>query len=152
FEPHVSDREPLGFYSGGDQIVASTASLKFLFEITLAQRWLEMNGFDTATVNQYLTMVRYWDAKRDRPPKPLETLCIPPNLRLIPKSSKVPRAYSMMPPTLCCCTNMVTRFIVIRAMSWCRRRNRGRTKKQPIFLHSAFLLAGKALRRVSLGF
>jgi hypothetical protein len=35
FEPHVSDREPFGFYSGGDQIVASTASLKFLFEIHL---------------------------------------------------------------------------------------------------------------------
>jgi hypothetical protein len=85
FEPHVSDREPFGFYSGGDQIVASTASLKFLFEITLAQRWLEMNGFDTATVNQYLTMVRYWDAKRDRPPKPLETLCIPPESSIDPK-------------------------------------------------------------------
>ena len=85
FEPRVPDREPFGFYSGGDQVVASTASLKFLFEIALAQRWLEMNGFDTATVNQYLTMLRYWDAKRGRPPKPLETLCIPPESSMNPQ-------------------------------------------------------------------
>ena len=85
FERRVPDREPFGFYSGADQIVASTASLKFLFEIALAETWLDMSGFATSSVGDYLTMLRYWDANRGRPPKPLATLCIPPESSIDPK-------------------------------------------------------------------
>ncbi len=85
FVPRVPGLEPFGFYTAGDQIVASTASLKFLFEIALAERWLNMNGFATSSVGDYLTMLRYWDANRGRPPKPLATLCIPPESSIDPK-------------------------------------------------------------------
>jgi hypothetical protein len=78
FERRVPDREPFGFYSVGDQVVGSTASLKFLFEIALAETWLDMSGFTNSSVGDYLTMLRYWDASRGRPPKPLAALCIPP--------------------------------------------------------------------------
>jgi hypothetical protein len=84
FERRVLDREPFGFYTDGDQIVASTASLKFLFEITLAERWLDINGYDTNSVSDYLTMLRFWSPGRGRPPKPLATLCIPPESSIDP--------------------------------------------------------------------
>ena len=85
FVPRVPGLEPFGFYSAGDHIAASTASLKFLFEVALAERWLDMNGFAITSVSDYLTMLRYWDASRGRPPKPLATLCIPPEPSIDPK-------------------------------------------------------------------
>lgn len=85
FERRVPDREPFGFYSGSDQVVASTASLKFLYEIALAETWLDMSGFATSSVGDYLTMLRYWGANRGRPPKPLAALCIPPESSIDPK-------------------------------------------------------------------
>ena len=81
----VPDQEPFGFYSVPDQVVISTSSLKFLFDITLAERWLDLNGFDIGSVRDYLTMLRFWDANRGRPPQPLAALCIPPESAMAPK-------------------------------------------------------------------
>ena len=85
FEPPIGDLEPMAFFATGDNVYASTASLKFLFEITLAERWLDMNGFARTSLSDYLTMLRYWDPSRGRPPKPLQTLCIPPKSSMDPK-------------------------------------------------------------------
>ena len=85
FEPRIGDLEPMAFFATGDNVYASTASLKFLFEITLAERWLDMNGFARTSLSDYLTMLRYWDPSRGRPPKPLQTLCIPPESSMDPK-------------------------------------------------------------------
>src|SRR5262249_51096391 len=74
----IPDREPFGFVSAAGQVVISTASLQFLFEMVLAERWLDRSGYARATVEEYLTMLRYWDEKRGRPPGPLAVLCIPP--------------------------------------------------------------------------
>ena len=84
-ERRVADREPFGFYSTPDQVVISTSSLKFLFDITLAERWLDMNGLDIGSVRDYLTMLQFWDASRGRPPEPLAALCIPPESAMVPK-------------------------------------------------------------------
>jgi hypothetical protein len=77
-ERRVPDHEPFGFMAGGNEIVASTASIKFLEDIALAYTWLDMSGLATQSVGDYLMMLRYWDPRRGRPPKPLEALCIPP--------------------------------------------------------------------------
>jgi len=69
--------EPLGFYAAGDAIVASTASIRFLEDVALAYTWLDMNGYDTRTVADYLLMLRSWTERRGRPPAPLAALCVP---------------------------------------------------------------------------
>lgn len=77
----VPDAEPFGFYARGDEVVASTASLKFLDDLAVATAWLQHNGYTTQTVVDYMLMLRYWPraANADRPPKPLDALCIPTN-------------------------------------------------------------------------
>jgi len=84
-ERSVADREPFGFFSMPDRVVISAASLKFLFDITLAERWLDLTGHDIGSVRDYLTMLRFWDAGRGRPPQPLAALCIPPESTMPPK-------------------------------------------------------------------
>jgi len=76
-ERRVPDHEPFGFLAGGDQVIASVASLKFLEDVSLAYTWLDMSGRSTQSLGDYLMMLRYWDARRGRPPKPLEALCVP---------------------------------------------------------------------------
>ena len=73
----VVDHEPFGFLAGGNQVIASAASLKFLDDIVVAYTWLDMSGRSTQSVADYLMMLRYWDARRGRPPKPLDAMCIP---------------------------------------------------------------------------
>jgi hypothetical protein len=84
-ERRIPDSEPFGFMAGGDDVFASTASLKFLEEITLAHTWLDMSGLSTQSLGDYLMMLRYWDVRRGRAPKPLEALCVPDTSKIDPK-------------------------------------------------------------------
>ena len=84
-ERRIVDREPFGFIAGGNEVVASAASIKFLQDVALAYTWLDMSGFATQSLGDYLMMLRYWDPRRGRPPKPLEALCIPPESSIDPK-------------------------------------------------------------------
>jgi hypothetical protein len=78
-EQRIAGNEPLGFLGGGNIVIASAASLRFFEDIALAYTWLDRNGLATQSVADYLLMLRYWDAHKGRPPKPLEALCIPAN-------------------------------------------------------------------------
>ena len=69
--------EPFGFAAGGNTVVASAASLQFLEDVALAHTWLDRNQLSTQSVGDYLLMLRYWDGRGGRPPKPLDALCIP---------------------------------------------------------------------------
>lgn len=73
--------EPFGFHATGNDVVASTASLKFLDDLSVATAWLQRNGYNTQTIADYMLMLRYWPKATNapRPPKPLDALCIPPN-------------------------------------------------------------------------
>ena len=84
-ERRVPDSEPFGFMAGGDQVIASVASLKFLEDVAHAYTWLDMTGRSTQSLADYLMMLRYWSARRGRPPKPLEALCIPAEKSIDPK-------------------------------------------------------------------
>lgn len=77
-ERRLPGREPFGFVyrRDRDQVIASTASLMFLEDISYAYAWLNAKGYDIQSVGDYLMMLRYWDAGRGRPPKPLAALCI----------------------------------------------------------------------------
>jgi hypothetical protein len=79
FEPIVPQNEPFAFYSTGDKVVASAASLKFLDDLSVATAWLDLNGFEQQTVADYMLMLHYWPSREGgkRPPKLLEALCIP---------------------------------------------------------------------------
>lgn len=79
FEQRDAAAEPFGFRSAPEIVVASTASLKFLDDLSVATAWLHLNGFEQQTVADYMLMLRYWRLSRadQRPPKPLEALCIP---------------------------------------------------------------------------
>jgi hypothetical protein len=50
-ERRVPDSEPFGFMAGGDQVIASVASLKFLEDVALAYTWLDMTGRSTGLFN-----------------------------------------------------------------------------------------------------
>ena len=77
----VAAAEPFGFHAAGNDVVASTASLKFLDDLSVATAWLQRNGYNTQTIADYMLMLRYWpkSAGAPRPPKPLDALCIPAN-------------------------------------------------------------------------
>lgn len=78
-ERRIPGREPFGFVyrSDRDQVSASAASLIFLEDIAYAYTWLNEKGYDLQSIGDYLMMLRYWDAARGRPPKPLAALCVP---------------------------------------------------------------------------
>jgi hypothetical protein len=78
-EQRLPGNHPLGFQGGAKTVIASAASLRFLEDIALAYTWLDRNGLSTESLGDYLLMLRYWDERRGRPPKPLEALCIPGN-------------------------------------------------------------------------
>ena len=75
----VPKLEPFGFYSYGDTVTVSAASIKFLDDLSVATAWLELNDYTLQTVSDYLLMLRSHNRRRDsaRPPKPLAALCIP---------------------------------------------------------------------------
>ncbi|HEX2137102.1 MAG TPA: hypothetical protein VHG30_14565 [Microvirga sp.] len=75
--PIAAGLEPLGFFTAGDAIFASIASIRFLEDVALAHTWLDMNGYDTRTVADYLLMLRSWKETKGRPPGPLAALCVP---------------------------------------------------------------------------
>lgn len=77
FELRVPRHEPFGFLAGGNDVIASVASIKFLEDVALAYTWLDRTGLSTQSLADYLMMLRYWDARRGRPPKPLAALCVP---------------------------------------------------------------------------
>lgn len=78
-ELSLPSQEPFGFAAAGDTVLVSTASLKFLDDLSVATAWLDLSGFTTQTVSDYLLMLRYWGRNQGaaRPPRPLEALCIP---------------------------------------------------------------------------
>jgi len=49
-ERRVPDSEPFGFMAGGDQVIASVASLKFLEDVAVAYTWLDMTGRSTQSL------------------------------------------------------------------------------------------------------
>ena len=75
----VDGSEPFGFMAGGNAVVASAASLLFLEDIAMAYTWLDVKGYSTQPVGDYLLMLRYWDEAAGPPPKPWKALCIPAN-------------------------------------------------------------------------
>jgi Peptidase family M48 len=83
--PRFAGGEPWGFHAGGNTLVFSTASVKFVSDMMLAITWLTENGYSLDTVSDYLVMLRYWNGAKGRPPKPRDALCIPANARDDPK-------------------------------------------------------------------
>lgn len=78
-EPRVPDREPFAYMAGGNVVLVSAASLRFLEDISMAYTWLDTQGLSTQSVADYLLMLRYWDEAKGRPPKPWDVLCVPEN-------------------------------------------------------------------------
>lgn len=78
-EVKVPEREPFGFYSDGETVTASAASIKFLDDLSVATAWLDLNNYTLQTISDYLLMLRTRHSRGDmsRPPKPLAALCIP---------------------------------------------------------------------------
>jgi hypothetical protein len=72
----VDAAEPMAFYTAGDTIVMSAASLLFLDDLATAAAWLNENGYSQASVTDYASMLKY-GRFGDAPPEPLEALCIP---------------------------------------------------------------------------
>jgi hypothetical protein len=69
-------QEPYGF-CGGDGIVRlSVASLKFLNDLLRAYCWLGRHGYALFTIDDYLLLLRHWQAASP-PPEPLSSLGIP---------------------------------------------------------------------------
>jgi hypothetical protein len=75
----VPDNEPFAFMAGGNTVIVSAASIRFLEDIVMAYTWLDTQGLSTQAVADYLLMLRYWDPARGRPPKPWDVLCVPEN-------------------------------------------------------------------------
>lgn len=78
-EPIIPDWEPFGFYSDGKTVTVSTASLKFLDDLSVATAWLDLNHYTLQTLSDYLLMLRTRHLRGDisPPPRPLAALCIP---------------------------------------------------------------------------
>ncbi len=76
-ELRVPDNEPFAYLGGGDTVLVSAASLRFLEDIVMAYTWTNSQGFSLQTIADYLMMLRNWDEARGRPPKPWDVLCIP---------------------------------------------------------------------------
>jgi hypothetical protein len=82
---------PLGFftrrnamYKGQrtDLVVVPLVSVRFVEDLCIAATWLEHNGYSLETIFNYVTMIKYRDArdfKYGRYPLPLETLGVPGN-------------------------------------------------------------------------
>ena len=73
----MEEYEPFAFMAGGNTVIASAASLRFLEDIAMAYTWLDKKGYATQSVADYLLMLRYWPEDGGRPPKPWDALCIP---------------------------------------------------------------------------
>jgi hypothetical protein len=76
-ELRVPNHEPFAYLGGGDTVLVSAASLRFLEDIVMAYTWTNSQGFSLQTIADYLMMLRNWDEARGRPPKPWDVLCIP---------------------------------------------------------------------------
>ncbi len=72
----VDQAEPMAFYAAGQTVTMSAASILFLDDVSTAAAWLNENGYTLASLTDYVSMLKY-GALGDRPPKPLEALCIP---------------------------------------------------------------------------
>lgn len=76
--------DPLAFYASAPPpaITMPVLSIKFLDDLSVAFAWLEVKGYSTETVADYLAMLKYRDA-RDFPggryPAPFSALRIPDN-------------------------------------------------------------------------
>ena len=76
-ELRVPDNEPFAYLGGGDTVLVSAASLRFLEDIVMAHTWTSSQGLSLQTIADYLMMLRNWDEAKGRPPKPWDVLCIP---------------------------------------------------------------------------
>ena len=76
-ELRVPDNEPFAYLGGGDTVLVSAASLRFLEDLVMAYTWTNSQGLSLQTIADYLMMLRNWDEARGRPPKPWDVLCIP---------------------------------------------------------------------------
>ena len=76
-ELRVEDYEPFAFMAGGNTVIASAASLRFLEDIAMAYTWLDKKGYATQSVADYLLMLRYWPEDGGRPPKPWDAPLYP---------------------------------------------------------------------------
>lgn len=79
------------FYAGNGTITLSIVSLRFYADLALAYSWLNANGYDTATVQQYVGMIHYQPRTAfvgGVYPRPLDALGIPANVREDPRVMK----------------------------------------------------------------
>lgn len=74
--PLTHEQDPFAFAAGDGTVVMSAASILFLDDISIAAAWLNGNGYSLASLTDYVTMLKY-GRLGDRPPRPLDALCIP---------------------------------------------------------------------------
>ncbi|MCP4318033.1 MAG: M48 family metalloprotease [Hyphomicrobiales bacterium] len=81
FPLNIKAREPFAFATDGQNrvIYMSIQSLKFLDDLSIADAWLNRNGYSQESLYNYLTMLRNWQAP-EPPPPVLSTLCVPENV------------------------------------------------------------------------
>lgn len=80
FPLKVAGQEPLAFYADRDGITLSVASIKMLDDLAVALAWLQLNGYATDTVFEYVHWLKYAAPQAgERLPAPLRALCIPAN-------------------------------------------------------------------------
>lgn len=71
---------PFDYYADGTSIKIPVLSVKFLYDLILADIWLQSNGYQTASILQYVNMLKYKGAASfpdHRYPTPLSALGIP---------------------------------------------------------------------------
>ena len=81
FPLRIEGREPYAFAadSANRTIYMSIQSLKFLDDLSIADAWLNRNGYSQESLYNYLTMLRNWNSPQPPPPI-LSTLCVPDNV------------------------------------------------------------------------
>lgn len=90
--PQVGNgRGVFDFYAGDRTITLSIVSLRFFADLALAYSWLNANGYNTETVQQYVGMIHYQPRTAfvgGAYPRPLDALGIPANVRDDPRVMK----------------------------------------------------------------
>ena len=89
-DPVYGDHDPvLGYYSHSRTRVVTMPAISLLFfeELCVAMAWLQVNGYRLETVEEYVAMLKYRDARAfgGRYAAPLEALGIPVNAVSDPK-------------------------------------------------------------------
>jgi hypothetical protein len=77
---HGQHNDIMEFYAKGGEVVLPVLSVKFLHDIMLANAWLHLNGFDTRTIDYYVSMLKHkhrTEFEDAHYPKPFEALGLP---------------------------------------------------------------------------